>query len=134
MRNTGQYSTILGKIVQCWAISDILRKCWIVSFIANLNQSVCFWYSQEIFTFWPILQNFQWYLTIFVNTAKSWRISDYTIHYVTIPQINYPFYPDLTIYKLFVWPTYLRTYTNNGTSFGSLEINKQAGIELYFNF
>ena len=36
------------------------------------------------------------------NIVQYWTVYDLIIHYVTVPQINYPIYQDLTIYKLFV--------------------------------
>ena len=42
--------------------------------------------------FWEILD----------NIVQYWTESEFIIHYVTIPQVIYPFYQDPTIWKLFV--------------------------------
>ena len=82
-------------------------------------------FSRNICQFWPILHNIRnnigqnW--AIYVNIVEHWTKFDIIIHFATISRVIYQFHQECTIYKLFVWPTYLRTCTSPRTSFHSLK-------------
>ena len=106
--NIKQWLTILGYIWQYeqylnvpYNIISLIRLSW-NSHLSNIEQYRTILGNIE--QYWAILDNIGQYWAILENNGQYLTIFDFIIHYVTIPQAIYPFYQDLTKYKLFVWP------------------------------
>ena len=123
--NFGQWLTILGYI---WQYGQYLNVPYniitLIRYKIELNLSLeQYWTIQDnIGQYWTTPGNIGQYWAILDNIGQYLTIFKFIIHNVTIPQGIFPFYQDLTIYKLFVWPRYPEPCTRPRTSFRSLKI------------